>query len=143
MLFSLRAGLWVAVCARCLRWGAGCAKFARLDSFPHVDSFRIFFSEFKITEPSSPKGTVRRCCCPSTMFLDGSYAGCLPKITAQKTPSAPRPTHAAGDLSAVMFHTRAYVRQIGFSVHTRGDFAGPAHVLLIFLHANDRHQKKP
>ena len=105
-VFFLRAGLWVAACARCLRWGARCAKFARLDSCPRFDSFPHVFSEFEMTVPSSPTGTVRRCCCASTMFLKGSYAGCLPKTTAQKTPRAPRPTHAAGDLCCNVAHSR-------------------------------------
>ena len=46
-----------------------------------------------------------------------------------------RPTQLV--TSAVMLHTRAFVRKIGFLRVHSGDFAGPAHGLLIFLHAND------
>ena len=77
--------------ACCSRWGAVCAKFARRKKerakMPRFDSSPRIFSEFEMmTKPSSPKATaVRRCCCASTAFLDGSYTGCVAAVTpAQK-----------------------------------------------------------
>ena len=69
-------------------------------------AFRRFsayiFREFEMTKPSSPKATVRRYCCASTMFLD---EGALPLSRLLKEQKSGFPRHMCCVRKSGFFNT--------------------------------------